>query len=265
MTLVHAIGRVLVCLFIVGGYGAGDIALAQKVPDKDQVKQGIKLVEVFVGFVRDAFKPGRYLRVGTVLDTESNVKGTIEFEELKREGSVTTKNSGPGVSIVSGYTMGFGGYEFDFSYRNNEIEHFKFDQLDSQTTVDGNLETFALMLNFVYEFKIDPLESKGIRPYLIGGGGGSYVRYTEKRLLGSLGLKSEDTSEHMQDKGHFAYQGGAGVRWELPFFEGFNVDVSYRYLGTPEIKFKPIKEGSERSVKFDNTRQTVMLGLTFVF
>ena len=290
MTLVHAIGRILVCLFIVGGYGAGDIAQAAP-PKEREIKAGIKIVKTVVGLVIDAFKPGRYLRAGAVLEAASNVEGSIKFKKLNREGSVTAKKAKPGVSIVSGYTTEFGGLEFDFSYRRNEIENFnkvdqsnsqptmdagqaesrsaKFDQLKSQTTVDGELETYSLMMNFVPELKWKSLESKGIIPYGLLGGGGSYVKYTEEKFLGSLGLKEGDNSKSMQHKGVFAYQAGGGVRWQLPFLPMFkttaHVDVSYRFLGNTEIKFDLTKEGSERSFEFNNTRHTVMAGMTFVF
>ena len=249
----------------------GDIA--QAAPKEKEVRRGMEILKKIFSFVTDATSEGRYLRAGYGQDLSRAVNGMIEFRDLNNmDGSVKTKRS-PVYSLASGVRTEWGRLEGEFSYRENEIEHFNFKQPTEPIEVEGGLTTYALMVNLFFQGEFKPIEEKEfiISPYVLGGLGGSYLEYTEKNLLDALGL-NEDKSEYKEGKLNFAYQGGAGVRFPIGgkgegvTREGFSFDVSYRFFGAPEMKFDLMKDRKEaRSVEFKNDHHAWMVGIVYDF
>lgn len=280
MILVHAIGRVIVCLFIVGGVW-GDIA--QAAPDIGKHKD---LIDRIINLVSGMADPGRYIGVKGGISTA--VDGTFNDPLIVNAGtgipvgeaSVNTKMASPVYLVASGARTSWGRFEVEFSYRENKVRDFNFKEPIGQVQVGGGLQNMALMANLLYELKFD---STAITPYLLGGLGLSYVKHevtsTEEGgsnaevLSGVFDPSRGDTARYAEEKFMFAYQGGAGIRY--PIFENLgknkkgalNLDVSYRWFGTPEVEFgtRNNMSGEEGSLTFKNTHHTGMFGLVLDF
>lgn len=269
MILVRTIGRVLVCLFIVGGYGAGDIAQANDLEEKGrEVIGGIRQAG---GFIKWLTQEGGYISVKGGISTA--VDGTINFPNFEYptgeaegdplDGSVNTKMS-PVYLVSLGGKQKWGRIETEASYRENKIRDFNFKQPMRQIQGEGgSLENIAVMVNLLYEIKIESITK--LRPYLLGGVGVSYVKYTEEKFLGTFGFGFEPV-KYAEEKFTFAYQGGAGIRYHI--IQGLNLDISYRWFGTPEVEFG-YREGEgieeEASLTFKNTHHTGLVGLVIDF
>lgn len=263
MILVHAIMRILVCLFIVGGiWSAGDIAQAQT---RGQIADMIEKLLDFIG------SEGSYIGVKGGISTA--VDGTVDLPGLVynttseppiEDVSVNTKMSSPVYLVSLGGRNRWGRIEGEFSYRENKIKDFNFKQPVGQIQGEGGLENIAAMVNLLYEIKF---ESTELRPYLLGGLGASYVKYKEEKLGELLEEEGYDGFEFVnaQEKLMLAYQGGAGIRYPL-FGTGINLDISYRWFGTPQVEFATMEgRGEETWLTFKNTHHTGTVGLVIDF
>lgn len=127
---------------------------------------------------------------------------------------------GTSISAVPGLRV-----EADLSYRNNEVNVFKFITADHETT--------ALMGNVVYDL---PLNLGRFHPYALAGVGVSQSDVTFENV--AL-LRLESTG--------VAYQLGAGVSVDVA--PGVSVGLGYRYFKAPEIEIlgTELSDGSNHS------------------
>lgn len=274
--LSHAIGRVTICLFIVGVVGGvgyiepGSIAQAQG-------SNPGRLIEPIFKIIDEITKKGGYISVkggmSTAVDgdvlfpTISYARGEAEGYPL--DGSINTKMA-PVYSVALGGRARWGRLEGEFSYRENKIRDFNFKQPIGQIQGEGGLENLAVMMNLLYDLKgvSFTIKSTTLTPYLVGGLGVSYVKYTEEKLLGAIeeGCRGCDfeSVKHAERKLMLAYQGGAGIRYEI--WDNFNLDISYRWFGTPEVEFVSMEgSGEATELTFKNTHHTGMVGLVLDF
>lgn len=143
-------------------------------------------------------------------------------------------DNGVGVYAALGYAWGNNWRtELEFSFRDNDIN-----QIDAdgggfsglpEGSVSGGVGTRAYMINAIYDFAVD----SPLQPYL-GLGVGFAQR--DPSINGSVtpGAPTSPLAFGLSEQeGSFAYQGIAGVAYELA--ENLLVDVSYRYFGTTSI------------------------------
>ena len=116
--------------------------------------------------------------------------------------------------------------EADVSFRQNEVDVFKFISADHDTT--------ALMANAVYDL---PMTIAKGRPYVLAGVG---VAKTEATFEDVALLKLESSG--------VAYQLGAGMNWAVA--DGIQAGVGYRYFQGPDLNVlgTELSDGSNHSV-----------------
>lgn len=145
--------------------------------------------------------------------------------------------SAPGVEDETGFAIGAAvgmpvksvpglRLEGEVSYRNNEVDVFKF--------ITADHESFTIMGNVVYDL---PVHLGPVQPYVLGGVGyGQSTATFENVAL----LKLESSG--------LAYQLGAGA--EVDIADGIRAGIGYRYVVTPEIEVLGLElsDGSNHEV-----------------
>lgn len=122
--------------------------------------------------------------------------------------------------------------ELEATFSNNEVNVFKFLNIDHDTT--------TLMGNLAYDL---PVELAGLHPYVLVGAGYGHSEAT----LESIALARVESSG-------LAWQLGAGVQTELA--EGVRAGVGYRYVQAPELEVFGLTLS-------DGTNHRVMASVTF--
>ena len=147
-----------------------------------------------------------------------------------------TYNLGPSYAGSLGWSFGNGfRSEFEAAYAGNSI-----DKLD-HVKQGGNLHVVSFLLNGIYDFDMYPLLGL-MTPHAGAGVGFSSVHAGGFDAGGPVpSLVSEKT---------LTFQGILGL--ETPFAYGTKLDVDYRLLSNPEVKFVQGTNFSQGNL-FDNT------------
>jgi outer membrane protein OmpA-like peptidoglycan-associated protein len=155
-----------------------------------------------------------------------------------------------GWAVLASVGYGFGGgwrAEFEAGYRDND--------LDTYTTsgvvvpgVTGNLSELSLMLNILYDIPLTERMSLSL-----GAGAGADFAQVE----GFLGTAVED------DHWSFAYQGIAGLNYDIGRQTALFVNYRYFRATDPEFDGRPIVAGFIEGDDFE--KHTVTVGLRYAF
>lgn len=129
--------------------------------------------------------------------------------------------------MVFGYSFA-GGLrpELELDYRRNRIEAFRSPQLNTDD-VDGSETAYSVMTNLWFDIKRPTGLFSVMHPYIGGGIGAARVEFQEPTVSGVQGRNGFDT--------RFAYQGGAGVGFDLS--PKLTLSLDYRHLQTDEGTF----------------------------
>ena len=172
----------------------------------------------FVSLVSVASADGWYSSVygGWNQDDVISAKGVDN-----QDGYVIGGTVGKSVPAVPGLRI-----EGDLSFRQNEVEVFKFVSADHDTT--------ALLVNAVYDLPVQILNGK---PYVLAGVG---IARTEATFEDVALLKLENSG--------VAYQLGTGMNWTVA--EGIQAGLGYRYFQGPDLNVlgTELSDGSNHSV-----------------
>jgi opacity protein-like surface antigen len=94
-------------------------------------------------------------------------------------------------------------------------------------TISGHMSTFAMMANVWYDIDI----GSKLKPY-VGGGAGWARSRVDLRGINTAAKNNSSTTTSNENSG-FAYQLGAGVRYE--FMHDASVGIGYRYFRGPDV------------------------------
>lgn len=137
--------------------------------------------------------------------------------------------------------------EFEISYRRNNVDKVTGTGAGAR---NGHEDALAFMGNLFYDFDT----KSGLTPYLGAGAGAALVAADQAGfIVGGTTLNSQPL--------RFAYQGIAGLAYELS--ERLDISADYRYFRTMEPEFKTVA-----GLKADNTEyanHSFLIGLRYVF
>ncbi|MBF0356042.1 MAG: OmpA family protein [Alphaproteobacteria bacterium] len=112
----------------------------------------------------------------------------------------------------------------------------------------GDVQAVSLMLNGLYDLPIN----FPVRPYVGAGLGGAWVDFDNIKTSTGTFLKDSE----MQ----FAYQGIAGLGWEIT--NNWRANLDYRYFATLDPS---VKHGNGTGVDTEYKNHTVMVGFAYKF
>lgn len=144
--------------------------------------------------------------------SETGVSGDIEFDD--------TYNAS---AAFGGRWLGNMRTELEVSYRDADVENISAG--GGSASADGNLETWAFLINGYYDF--NPWGR--FTPY-IGAGIGAAHHRADVDAVGGLGVTGGDDSDTV-----FAYSATAGAATAIA--EQTDLTVDYRYLGSSDPDF----------------------------
>jgi len=175
---------------------------------------------------------------------------TLNFESADVNVDIAnmTFDTGFGLSVAAGQSLGNFDVELEFAYKNADFDKFEgktfningFDITTPDSDLDDTIKIKTLMTNGIYNFK----NNSSITPY-IGAG------------LGIAWIDMEDF-----DGTEFAYQFLTGI--DMAVNERLSLLVGYRYLGTGDISFEEyLGETYEVSATIDSHNLEVGLKYSF--
>lgn len=118
--------------------------------------------------------------------------------------------------------------ELELSHSSNDVNGLSFDNpifSAASGPASGRVKSTNLMVNAWYEFG----GIEHIRPYVGGGIGASFIDGKSRMKMGSI-------HEFSGTKTAFAFQAGLGSRIALT--ERVDLDLGYRFRGTPNVRLK---------------------------
>jgi len=173
--------------------------------------------------------------------------GHIQFQAVP--------DPGFGGGGVAGYNFGRVRFEGELVFRRHAADALtvspgsvSFPKLSGRAGPQGNITSLALMANAI----VDILPNRSWTPYLGGGVGRARIALNDLQINHTNFVNKSDLQ--------FAYQGIAGVRYQVT--ERLSLDLDYRYFATTDPDFKDLG-----GFKFKTTYAThnAMLGLTYHF
>lgn len=156
-------------------------------------------------------------------------------------------DTGYGVTASGGYDFGGPKVELELGYRDNGASsRVSSDDRRSQKT-NGGTTSLSIMTNGLYSF----LPNSSWHPFL--GAGIGVARIAED-------LKDSDGTALKDDSWQFAYQGIAGVSYDVS--RSWSVNTQYRYFATLDPSFR---DGDGNKGHGEYATHSVLLGLSYRF
>ncbi|MDB5985693.1 MAG: hypothetical protein JWR16_746 [Nevskia sp.] len=154
---------------------------------------------------------------------------------------------------VAGYSFESGlRPEFELDYRRNDFKSGSLRNGSQASDVGGFENADTAMANIWFDF----FKSGWVHPYIGGGLGAARVAIRHPAFDQTTNLRSWfDTV--------FAYQGGAGIGFDLG--EHVTLSIDYRYLETERARFNLLNDQPNTSIKADYRTHSAMLGLRYSF
>ncbi|HEV8679056.1 MAG TPA: OmpA family protein [Stellaceae bacterium] len=156
-----------------------------------------------------------------------------------------THDDGFNIGLRAGYEWGPWRFEEEFSFRQNGIASV------AGIGTTGNRNTYAFMTNAIYDFSF----GWPITPHLGAGIGVAGLR--DAWGIPGIGTIAASTSWE------FAYQGIAGVRYNINPSLAFDVD--YRYLGTTDPSFRTTPAFGAIPYKSEHSSHSIVASLSVRF
>ncbi|WP_426957141.1 OmpA family protein [Muricoccus radiodurans] len=179
--------------------------------------------------------------------------GSIEFET--------------GWVALGSLGWGFGNglrLEVEGSYRRNSVDGASgFGGLVRPLRTTGHVSNWAVMANVLYDFVIP---GSPVMPYLGGGVGYAQTNYQGVRVQGFNGPRLDLVGS----EGNFAYQGIAGLAFNIAAVPGLAVTAEYRFFGTldPSIRSNYVPAAgvvARTNTEVENFNHSVLVGLRYAF
>jgi opacity protein-like surface antigen len=209
------------------------------------------LVATFVSSA-SAFDRDLYPYVGITLGSPltsinklSDASGSLETEF--KPGYMAGLNAGLGFETVQRWNIDRIRAEAEVGYRSSEFSKFKNAQGQS-TNMSGTLTLTNYMLNGYLDNMTAFTKETPVSLFISAGAGVAVASISSITSQGSTLVNSAKNSQ-------LAYQGGMGVGYELT--RTFDVDITYKYLGTTPFKFA--------GVKAEYGSHNILLGAKYLF
>ena len=139
--------------------------------------------------------------------------------------------------------------EIELGYRRNGADSVTGSATGVGTgSASGNVGAYSLMANALWDLPVN----FPVRPYIGAGIGGAYLDFNNIKTSTGTFLKDNDIQ--------FAYQGIAGLGWEIT--NNWRANLDYRYFATLDPS---VKHGGGTSVDTEYTSHTVMVGFAYKF
>jgi opacity protein-like surface antigen len=123
--------------------------------------------------------------------------------------------------------------ELEASYSESDMDSLDFGSGADLDAVDGDFEFLTVLANLWYDVPL----SDDIKPYLGGGAGVAIVDGDIDYTNGQTAFDSTEVA--------FAFQVGAGMRWEVS--RDFTLDVGYRFKGIDGPSFSGSDIGASKA------------------
>ncbi|MGI4976199.1 MAG: OmpA family protein [Janthinobacterium lividum] len=178
---------------------------------------------------------------------------------------------GDGYDAVAAVGYGFGNglrAEIEGHYLNNDVNNYVRTAIASSTT--GHTESYGGLANVLYDFNLSNFGISGIpvTPYLGVGAGYMWTHLSPLSSVFNDGtvLRTGGTN------GSVAYQGIAGISYDIAALPGLAVTAEYRYLGQlnqdayQATYYRGPGVISKGNAKFDDQHNhSIMVGLRYAF
>lgn len=139
--------------------------------------------------------------------------------------------------------------EIELGYRRNGADSVSGSASGVGTgSASGDASAISLMLNGLWDMPVN----FPVRPYIGAGIGGARVDFDNIKTSTGTFLKDSDYQ--------FAYQGIAGLGWEIT--NNWRANLDYRYFATLD---PGVKHGSGTGVDTEYQNHTIMLGFAYKF
>src|SRR5207248_3187308 len=156
--------------------------------------------------------------------------GSDSWRGLSEGGSKTrvlSSSTGYNVGARAGYQFGNVRIEGEFDYANNSADTLENPRREISTdlfrrddSLRGSTTGMTFLGNMIYDFSVPGLSGYGVTPHVLGGIGVGRI---------STDLKWGDRTIVNSSEWNFAYQLGAGVRYQV--MPNWSLDLDYRYRG----------------------------------
>ena len=195
---------------------------------------------------------------GWYVGAEVGWSGLQSFDSYGEPGHIQfhdTPDPGFGGGGIAGYNFGRVRFEGELVFRRHEAGALTvqpgsigFPKLSGSASPKGNITSLALMANAL----VDILPHNDWTPYLGAGVGGVRIALDQLQVSGVNFVNKSDLQ--------LAYQGIAGVRYQLN--ENIALNLDYRYFAATDPDFKDLA-----GIRFKTSYAThnAMLGLTYHF
>ncbi len=171
---------------------------------------------------------------------------------LPQDSEVSAGGASADVSLDAGFT---GGLALGYTYGNGFRAELEFGIHDNDIdrapglAINGDIQTFSLMLNALYDFNY----SGPITPFLGVGIGGARVKVNADAHPNVTGTVDDSDSG-------FAWQAMAGVAYEIN--DRMRASLRYRYFSVPDIN---LTSSGGTSFETDYASHDIMFGLRWSF
>ena len=137
--------------------------------------------------------------------------------------------------------------EAEAAYRQNHVDDVDF--LGKTRGAYGRAYTASFLLNAYYEYQ----NPTPVKPFIMGGFGFAWGEIEKLKSVGDVTIIDDDDFQ-------FAYQGGAGVSFDIN--PSFALDVGYKFFTTTDFQFK---NEIGQDADFSYQSHTGYLGLRYTF
>ena len=188
----------------------------------------------------------------------------IRHDSESRGISVIPDN--PGFAGVAALGWGFGNglrAEVEGNYRENNVDKLTVEGLPPVRSSSGYIRNYGAMGNLLFDINIP---GSPVVPYVGGGVGYVWNEWKNARFTrGATSYRIDDVG------GNFAYQGIAGLAFNIPGVPGLALTAEYRFLGTllPKVGIDrvggPPRAEMPAGFKPDNYNHSGLIGVRYNF
>jgi OmpA-OmpF porin, OOP family len=190
----------------------------------------------------------------------------VNIRHDSRSNGVEVVSENPGFAGVGAIGWGFGNglrFEVEGNYRENSVEKLTLGGLPPVRSSAGYIRTYGAMGNVLFDLNIPALP---VVPYLGVGAGYAWNDWKNGRFSRGASTYRIDDMD-----GRFAYQGIAGVAFNVVAVPGLALTAEYRFLGTLDPKIGidrvggPPRSDVPAGFKPYNYNHSALLGLRYNF
>jgi len=188
------------------------------------------------------------------------------FRHESKSNGIEVLSQNPGWVGVAALGWGFGNglrAEIEGNYRDNEVDKLTIGGVPPVRSSSGYIRTYGAMANVLFDINIPNFP---VVPYIGAGAGYAWNEWKNARFTrGATSYRIDDMD------GRFAYQGIAGIAFNIAGVPGLAITAEYRFLGTLDPKIGidrvggPPRADVAAGFKPDNYNHSALLGVRYNF